>query len=568
MSRTVGIDLGTTNSLVAIVEEGRPRVLSRGDERLVPSVVGLSDDGRIVVGQTALNQYVLAPERTVRSIKRKMGTDERVKLGDREYSPEEVSAFILRHLKSLAAEVLGDTVDAAVITVPAYFNDAQRQATKRAGELAGLEVLRIINEPTAAALAYGVEKQLHQFLMVYDLGGGTFDVSIIEQQGDVLEVRASHGNVHLGGDDFDERILQHLIAHLSSEHRYDFKADRRAMARLVRSAERAKIALSDTPYARAAEEFLAQYDGQIAHLNTELGRREFEEMIDDLLRSTLDSIDRALSDARLNPQEINRALLVGGSTRIPRVSELIEERLGLQPSMEINPDEAVALGAAAQAAIIRGEPVNAMLIDVAPHSLGIAVAEITFGQLIPGAFRPIIRRNTTIPTTKAELFHTISPRQDTVEIEVYQGESPVAKENTHLASFKLTEIPPAPDPDDLREVIVEFSYNLNGIVEVTARDHSGERREMMTVSTTAGKRAASEPETKAHFDPKLERDVRRALDAAAKLELQLDADGRTKDAKRLRDARHALEKAHEGQNEKRVKDRLSELDDALYDLEQ
>jgi molecular chaperone DnaK len=568
MSRTVGIDLGTTNSLVAIVEEGRPRVLSRGDERLAPSVVGLSDDGRIVVGQTALNQYVLAPERTVRSIKRKMGTDERVKLGDREYSPEEVSAFILRHLKSLAAEVLGDTVDAAVITVPAYFNDAQRQATKRAGELAGLEVLRIINEPTAAALAYGVEKQLHQFLMVYDLGGGTFDVSIIEQQGDVLEVRASHGNVHLGGDDFDERILQHLIAHLSSEHRYDFKADRRAMARLVRSAERAKIALSDTPYARAAEEFLAQYDGQIAHLNTELGRREFEEMIDDLLRSTLDSIDRALSDARLKPQEINRALLVGGSTRIPRVSELIEERLGLQPSMEINPDEAVALGAAVQAAIIRGEPVNAMLIDVAPHSLGIAVAEITFGQLIPGAFRPIIRRNTTIPTTKAELFHTISPRQDTVEIEVYQGESPVAKENTHLASFKLTEIPPAPDPDDLREVIVEFSYNLNGIVEVTARDHSGERREMMTVSTTAGKRAASEPETKAHFDPKLERDVKRALDAAAKLELQLDADGRTKDAKRLRDARHALEKAHEGQNEKRVKDNLSELDDALYDLEQ
>jgi molecular chaperone DnaK len=299
-----------------------------------------------------------------------------------------------------------------------------------------------------------------------------------------------------------------------------------------------------------------------------MGRREFEEMIDDLLRSTLDSIDRALSDARLKPQEINRALLVGGSTRIPRVSELIEERLGLQPSMEINPDEAVALGAAVQAAIIRGEPVNAMLIDVAPHSLGIAVAEITFGQLIPGAFRPIIRRNTTIPTTKAELFHTISPRQDTVEIEVYQGESPVAKENTHLASFKLTEIPPAPDPDDLREVIVEFSYNLNGIVEVTARDHSGERREMMTVSTTAGKRAASEPETKAHFDPKLERDVRRALDAAAKLELQLDADGRTKDAKRLRDARHALEKAHEGQNEKRVKDKLNELDDALYDLEQ
>src|SRR6266498_668921 len=549
MSRTVGIDLGTTNSLVAIVEQGRPRVLTRGEERLVPSVVGLSDDGRIVVGQTALNQYVLAPERTVRSIKRKMGGAERVELGDREYSPEEISALILRHLKTLAEEVLGDTVDAAVITVPAYFNDAQRQATKRAGELAGLEVPRIINEPTAAALAYGIEKQLHQFLMVYDLGGGTFDVSIIEQQGDVLEVRASHGNVHLGGDDFDERVLQHLIAHLSGEHRYDFKADRRAMARLVRASERAKIALSSAPYARAAEEFLARYDGQIAHLNAELGQRQFEEMIDDLLRSTLDSIDRALSDARLKPQEINRALLVGGSTRIPRVSELIEERIGLQP------------------AIIRGEPVNAMLIDVAPHSLGVAIAEIAFNQLIPGAFRPIIRRNTTIPTTRAELFYTISPRQDTVEIEVYQGESPVAKENTHLTSFKLTEIPPAPNPGEPREVIVEFSYNLNGIVEVTARDHSGARREMMTVSTTAGKRAASERETKAHFDPTLERDVKRALDAAAKLELQLESDGKTKEAKRLRDARHALEEAHEGENEKRVMDKLNELDDALYDLE-
>ncbi|MBO0861359.1 MAG: Hsp70 family protein [Chloracidobacterium sp.] len=568
MNKTVGIDLGTTNSLVAVVEQGRPRVLARGEERLVPSVVGLSDDGRIVVGQTALNQYVLAPERTVRSIKRKMGGDQRVKIGDREYSPEEISAFILRHLKTLAEEVLGDSVDAAVITVPAYFNDAQRQATKRAGELAGLEVLRIINEPTAAALAYGIENQLHQFLMVYDLGGGTFDVSIIEQQGDVLEVRASYGNVYLGGDDFDERVLQHLVTRLSSEHRYDFKDDRRAMARLVRAAERAKIALSAAPYARAAEEFLAQYDGQIAHLNVELGRDQFEEMIDDLLRSTLDSIDRALSDAKLTPHELNRALLVGGSTRIPRVSELIEERIGLQPAMEINPDEAVGLGAAVQAAIIQGEPVSAMLIDVAPHSLGIAVAEIAFNQLIPGAFSPIIRRNTAIPTTRAELFHTISPRQDTVEIEVYQGESPVAKENTHLTSFKLTEIPPAPNPDDPREVIVEFSYNLNGIVEVTARDHSGDRREIMTVSTTAGKRAASERETKARFDPTLERDIKRSLDAATRLELQLEADGKPEKAGRLRAARHALKEAYEGENEKRVMDKLNELDDALYDLEQ
>ncbi len=568
MSRTVGIDLGTTNSLVAVVEEGGPRALSRGDERLVPSVVGLSDDGRIIVGQEALNQYVLAPERTVRSIKRKMGTDERVKLGDREYSPEEISAFILRHLKTMAEEALGEAVDRAVITVPAYFNDAQRNATKRAGELAGLEVQRIINEPTAAALAYGIEKQTDQFLMVYDLGGGTFDVSIIEQQGDVLEVRASHGNVRLGGDDFDERVQQHLIVALSNEHRYDFKADRRAMARLARAAERVKIALSNAPYARATEEFLARYDGQIAHLNTEVGRHELEKMIEDLLRSTLDSIDKALADAQLKPQQINRALLVGGSTRIPRVSELIEEHVGLQPGMEINPDEAVALGAAVQAAIINGEPVNTMLIDVAPHSLGVSTVQIMFNQLIPGIFRPIIRRNTTIPATRAERFFTLTPSQDSVEVEAYQGESQIAAENTLLGKFRFTDIPPAPNPDENREVIIEFSYNLNGIVEVTARNHSGERREMMTVNTTTAKRAASEPEVKKRFDPKVERDVKRSLETSARIEFRLDADGRKKDAERLRKARRALEEAHQGDSEKRLMDKLNELDDVIYELEE
>jgi molecular chaperone DnaK len=568
MSKAVGIDLGTTNSLVAVVENGRPRVLQRGEERLVPSVVGLAEDGRIIVGQAALNQYVLAPERTVRSVKRKMGSGDRVPLGDAGYLPEEISAFILRHLKAMAEEVLGDTVDRAVITVPAFFNDAQRNATKRAGELAGLEVLRIINEPTAAALAYGLEKQADQFLLVYDLGGGTFDVSVIEQMGEVLEVRASHGNVHLGGDDFDERLLQHLIAHLSSEHRYDFREDRRAMARLVRASERTKIGLSDAPYARAAEEFLARYDGQIAHLNVEVSRDEFEKMIEDLLKSTLDSIDRAMADAQLKPEQLQRVLLVGGSTRIPRVSGLIADHLGVEPAMEINPDEAVALGAAAQAAIIGGEAVNAMLIDVSPHTLGIAVAETVFGNIVPGAFGPIIRRNTTIPTTKSERFHTITPTQDTVEVEVYQGESPVVAENTHLGSFKLTGIPPAPDPSHSREVIVEFSYNLNGIVEVTARDRQGERREVMTVNTSAAQRAASEPEAAHHFDPKLERDIKRSLESAARLELELLPEGRMKDLGRVRKARHDLEEARKRGDEKQVLAMLNELDDALYDLEQ
>ncbi len=567
MSKTIGIDLGTTNSLAAVVENGRARILQRGNERLVPSVVGLSDDGNIIVGQSALNQYVIAPERTVRSIKRKMGTDEKVSLGDREYSPEEISSFILRHLKTMAEEVLGQPVTSAVITVPAYFSDVQRLATKRAGEMAGLEVLRIINEPTAAALAYGLENQANQYLMVYDLGGGTFDVSIIEQMGDIMEVRASHGNVNLGGDDFDERLLQHLLSVLSSAHRHDFKSDRRAMARLSRAAEAAKIALSSAPYARAAEEFLARYDGQIAHLDTEIARDEFEAMINDLLHSTLESIDRALTDGNLKAEQINRVLLVGGSTRIPHVAELIEDHLGLQPSMEINPDEAVALGAGVQAAIINGEPVEAMLIDVSPHSLGIAVAEFMFNNIIPGAFRPIIRRNTTIPTTKSERFFTISPTQDTVNIEVYQGESPVAAENTHLGSFLFTEIPPGPDPELPREVIVEFSYNLNGIVEVSARDHKGERREAISLNSNASQRAASEPEVKKHFNPKIERDVANSLAAAARLELKLDSDGRAKDLNKLRAARHKLEQAHQGLDEGKLMEALNDLDDLLYELE-
>ncbi len=530
-------------------------------------MVGLSDEGKIIVGQAALNQYVLAPERTVRSIKRKMGSEERVTLGDRSYLPEEISAFILRYLKQLAEEVLGETVARAVITVPAYFNDAQRQATSRAGELAGLEFIRIINEPTAAALAYGIDRQLNQFLMVYDLGGGTFDVSIIEQQGDVLEVRASHGNVRLGGDDFDQRLLQHLLAHLSSEHRYNFEEDCQAMARLIRASERAKIALSDAPYARVTEEFLARYDGRIAHLTLEIGRDELERMIDDLLNSTLESIDRALADAQLKPEQINRVLLVGGSTRIPRVWELIREHVGIEPAMEVNPDEAVALGAAVQAAIISGEEISAMLIDVAPHSLGIEVAEFTLNDLVPGFFRPIIRRNTTIPTTKAERFYTITPSQDTVEIKVFQGESQLCAENSPLGKFLLTDIPPSDDPNKPREVIVEFSYNLNGIVEVTARDRRGERREVTTVSTIAGKRVASEPEQKKHFDPALEREVARALENAVRLELQLAADGNSKDASRLSRKRHALEKAHEQADEKRVRKALDELDNLIYDLE-
>lgn len=567
MSRIVGIDLGTTNSLVAVVENGRPHVLERGGERLIPSVVGRADNGEIIVGQEALNQYVLAPERTVRSIKRKMGTIEPVKLGDTSHTPEEISAFVLLHLKQMAEEVLGEKVDRAVITVPAYFNDAQRQATTRAGEIAGLEVVRIINEPTAAALVYGMDQQTNQNLMVYDLGGGTFDVSIIEQHGEITEVRASHGNVHLGGDDFDERLLQHLLAHLSSEHRFDFKEDRRAMARLVRAAERAKTKLSDAPYAKVIEEFLAHYEGQAAHLNIEVGREEFEGMIEDLLDSTMESVHKALDDSGLKAEQINRVLLVGGSTRIPRVWELIKSEFGIEPSSEVNPDEAVALGAAVQAAIINGDDVQAMLIDVSPHSLGVEVASIIMGELIPGFYRPIIRRNTTIPTTKSERFFTISPEQDTVEVNAYQGESQVCADNTLLGQFKLSGLPPSENPELPREVIVEFSYNLNGVVEVAARDRRGERCEMMTVNAATGKRAASYVEPQHHFDPALEQEIARALDETTTLELKLETDGNSEDAERLREARHTLEEAHGQGDEKQARDAVEAIEDLIYDLE-
>ncbi|MDQ3258211.1 MAG: Hsp70 family protein [Acidobacteriota bacterium] len=566
MNKIVGIDLGTTNSLVAVVEDGRPRVLERDGQRLIPSVVGRADNGEIIVGQEALNQYVLAPEQTVRSIKRRMGTTEQIKLGDTAYSPEEISAFILRYLKQMAEDVLGEKVDRAVITVPAYFNDAQRQATTRAGELAGLEVVRIINEPTAAALAYGVDQQMDQFLLVYDLGGGTFDVSIIEQHGEIMEVRASHGNVHLGGDDFDERVLQHLLAHLSGEHRYDFKEDRRAMARLVRAAERAKTRLSDAPYAKVIEEFLASYDSQAAHLNTEIGREEFEGMIEDLLNSTIESVHKALEDSGLAAEQINRVLLVGGSTRIPRVWELIKNELGIEPSSEVNPDEAVALGAAVQAAIINGDDVQAMLIDVSPHSLGVEVASIIMGELIPGFYRPIIRRNTTIPTTKSERFYTISPEQDTVEVNAYQGESQVCVDNTLLGQFKLSGIPPSENPELPREVIVEFSYNLNGVVEVAARDRRGERREMMTVNAATGKQAASYVETQHHFDLALEQEIARTLEEATALELKLKTDGNDEDAERLREARHTLEESHQQGDENQARQAVEAIEDLIYDL--
>jgi len=487
----VGIDLGTTNSGVAIVRNGAPQMLPHGDERIIPSVVGYSPAGQWLVGTPARNQYVLSPENTVRSIKREMGTDTRVQLAGRAFSPPEVSAFILRELKTIAERNLGETISDAVITVPAYFSDAARQATRDAGQIAGFNVRRIINEPTAAALAYGLNQAADQLVLVYDLGGGTFDVSLVELMGGVVEVRASHGNTRLGGDDFDQRLAEAIAARFAKDHGVDLREDRRAWARLLRAAEMAKIEMSSHPFAWIKEEYVAEKRGVPLHLEYEVSRHDFVAAVGDLWDQTLDSVDRVMEDAHVTPEEISQVLLVGGSTRIPAVWELVANYLDTEPHMSINPEEAVALRAGVQAAIIAGEPIDAILVDVTPHSLGIAVAEIRLGRLIPDRYSVLIRRNTTIPVTKEEVYSTVHPEQDTVEIKAYQGESPIASENTLLEKFLITDLEPE-HPGELARVTVRFDFDVNGILEVTAQDRRTGQQKQITVEASLARLSEDE----------------------------------------------------------------------------
>ena len=481
----VGIDLGTTNSGVAIVRNGAPQMLPNGDERIIPSVVGYSPAGQWLVGTPARNQYVLSPENTVRSIKREMGTDIRVQLAGRHFSPQEISSFVLRELKVIAERNLGQEISDAVITVPAYFPDAARQATRDAGQIAGYKVRRIINEPTAAALAYGLNMAEDQLVLVYDLGGGTFDVSLVELMGGIVEVRASHGNTRLGGDDFDQRLAGTVAQRFEKEHGVDLQGDRRAWARLLRAAEMAKIELSSHPFAWIKEEYVAEKRGVPLHLEYEASRQEFVEAIADLLDQTLNSIDRVMEDAQVSPEEINQVLLVGGSTRIPAVWELVANYLDTEPHMSVNPEEAVALGASVQAAIIDGVPIDAILVDVTPHSLGIAVAEIRMGRIVPDRYSVLIRRNTTIPVTKEEVYSTLHPDQDTIEVKVYQGESDVASENTLLGKFLISDLEPE-YPGELAKVTVRFDFDVNGILKVTARGrHTGQQKDITLEASLA-----------------------------------------------------------------------------------
>lgn len=487
----VGIDLGTTNSEVAVVVDGRPRVIEVDGDPILPSVVGFAEDGRLLVGKPARNQWVLAPERTIKSIKRKMGTDATVTVGGQTYRPQEISAMILRKLKAAAEADLGHPVAKAVITVPAYFNDSQRQATREAGELAGLEVVRILNEPTAAALTYDPAGGNETFL-VYDLGGGTFDVSVVRAEAGVFEVLASHGDTQLGGDDFDDLLLNDVAEEFLEMYGVDLRTSPAARARLLKAVEQAKRHLSDHPFARIEEEFIAEKDGVPLHLNSELDRTDYEDLIRPLIDRTMECVQKSLDDAKLTASQVNRVVLVGGSTRTPLISKLLEARLGQPPHKEVHPDLCVAMGAAVQAGIIAGQAVGAVLVDVTPHTLGIKCLEYpTEFSYAPNSFRfaPIVKRNTPLPASASEAFATVSDNQPTVEIDVYQGESSDVRRNHRVGKFLIEGLARVPAGN---QIVVQLDLTLDGTLKVSAREKSTGLVKQITIENAMAKFAVEE----------------------------------------------------------------------------
>ena len=572
MAKTIGIDLGTTNSVVAVMEGGKPTVIANAEgSRTTPSIVGFSKTGERLVGQLAKRQAILNPDKTIISIKRHMGEDYKKNIDGKDYTPQEISAMILRKLADDASTYLGEKVTSAVITVPAYFNDAQRQATKDAGKIAGLDVLRMVNEPTAAALAYGLEKDKTERVLVFDLGGGTFDVSILEIGDGVHEVLSTSGDTHLGGDDFDQKIIDWMCDEFKKQEGIDLRGDKQAMQRLKEAAEKAKCELSSVVETNINLPFITADANGPKHLDLQLTRAKFEELSHDLLERCKKPVEQAIKDAGISKSEINEVVLVGGSTRIPAVQALVKEYTGKEPNQSVNPDEVVAVGAAVQAGVLAGEVKDIVLLDVTPLTLGI--------ETLGGVMTPLVPRNTTIPVSKSQVFSTADDNQTAVDIHVLQGERPMAGDNKSLGMFRLDGIPPA--MKGMPQIEVTFDIDANGIVNVTAKDKATNKEQKITITNSSNlseqdiDRMVKEAESNAEDDKKKKEEAETKNNAQSLIgaadRIVKDFEGKISDSDKtkLDEQKEALKKAlDENKPHDEIKKLSEELQQTMYAISQ